>query len=53
MFASMYGLIDIVRLLVAAGADKRGTDNKGRTAHDMAQGTKAAAAIRALLDAAP
>ena len=57
MCASWYGHVDTVRLLLAAGADKRRIDAEGRTAgaHSVAGGSSRdkAAAIRALLDAAP
>ena len=55
MIVSLGGHIDTVRLLLAAGADKRRVSSvggDGHTAHAMAQGRNAAA-IRALLDAAP
>ena len=57
MYACSSGHIDIVRQLLAAGADKRRVNNGGWTAHSLAgsfRGSAAnAAAIRALLDAAP
>ena len=55
MFASCYGCIELVRDLLAAGADKHAVNNVG-TAHTLAgrYGTDApAATIRALLDATP
>ena len=55
MSASSRCRIDNVCLLLAAGADKRQLNSHGQTAHDVAglsiMGD--AAAIRALLDAAP
>ena len=55
ILASWGGNIDAVRLLLAAGADKRRVDAQGRNAHYWACGYSGdnAAAIRALLDAAP
>ena len=55
MEASLWGLIDTVRLLLAAGADKRRVDVAGETAYSGAGrlSNDNAAAIRALLDAAP
>ena len=55
MAASWFNRIDAVRLLLAAGADKRRVDAQGRNAHYWACGYSGdnAAAIRALLDAAP
>ena len=47
-FACLAGHAHTVRLLLAAGADKRRVDMHGRTAHYFADDT-----IRALLDAAP
>ena len=56
IMASIYGHVEVIRALLAAGANKRRVDNAGRTAHDFA-GTAASAppgsraAIRALLAA--
>ena len=55
MCASANGRVEIVRDLLAAGADKDAVSNGGETAHTMAgrRGTDASApAIRALLAAA-
>ena len=55
MAASWFNRIDTVRLLLIAGADKRRVDASGWTAHSEAGrwSLDNAAAIRALLDAAP
>ena len=54
IYASSYGYVKFVRLLLAAGADKRREGVDGETAHSEAYRARGdAAAIRALLDAAP
>ena len=54
MWASCYGYVEIMRDLLAAGADKHAVNNDGHTAQTLARhGGTAVPAIRALLAAAP